>query len=121
MRTNVTDVRLLMDATDVEDDSVTSYIAAANKLVTALLTNVGLGDDLLEEIEKHIAAHFISAYRERLSKREKAGEAEVEYQGEFKAGLHSTPYGQTAMMLDVSGTLYAMFDKKKASIIAIKS
>jgi hypothetical protein len=120
MRTNITDVRLLMEETEVSDDSIETYITTANKLVTGLLGATPTSEALLTEIERHIAAHFVASYRERLAKREKAGEAEVEYQGEFKAGLHSTPFGQTAMMLDVTGTLATMFDKR-ARMVAVKS
>jgi len=120
MRTTVEEVRQIMDETSIADASITAYIGTANKLVNALLLNTGLSEELLTEIEKHITAHFITVFRERMAKKEGAGGAYIEYQGEYKDGLHATPFGQTAMLLDVTGTLNIMFEKQ-ATIMAVKS
>jgi hypothetical protein len=103
MRTTIAEVRALITTT-LTDAGVTAYITAANNFVTAHLDGL-LDDDLLAEIERWIAAHYIAGTQERMAKREEAGTAKVEYIGEAAMGLNATFYGQTAIGLDTTGTL----------------
>jgi hypothetical protein len=122
MRTNITEVKTLLGtSTEASDATIEAYITAANVMVSGMLQPTSLSDSTLTEIEKHIAVHFIVLYLERIAKREKAGEVEVEYYGDYSMnGLQSTPYGQTAIMLDLTGTLRIM-DANRAYMKAVKS
>lgn len=119
MRTNITDVRALI-VTSLLDAGVTQYITAATRFVTAHLDGL-LDDDLLEEIERWIAAHMIAGTQERMGKREEAGSAKVEYVGETKMGLYATFYGQTAVTLDSTGTLKQLADDELKKTITMQA
>jgi hypothetical protein len=103
MRTTIAEVRALI-VTTLLDAGVTAYITAANNFVTTHLDGL-LDDDLLAEIERWIAAHYIAGTQERMAKREEAGTAKVEYVGDTEMGLNGTFYGQTAISLDSTNTL----------------
>lgn len=111
-RTNIDDLKSIIE-TDLTDTILDQYISGANIFVTELLTDKGLADETLQEIERWIAAHMIASTRERMGKEEEAGGARIEYLGKYGAGLSSTPYGQMAIQLDASGTLTANADGKK--------
>lgn len=88
-----------------EDFFRTPFIDAASRLVTARLAGSGLSDAVLADIELFVAAHLVTVLQRR-EKREKIGEAEVEYQsGDLGKFLQSTDYGQAALTLDTSGRL----------------
>ena len=100
--------------------TINPLIDVANTMVTASVT-CGLGEAILTEIERWLTAHLISVTQERMAAKERVGDAEVEYLGKASAiGLNSTPYGQTAMMLDTCGGL-ANLGKKSMYIKAITS
>jgi len=105
MRTNVDDVSNILDDTALDTDIIESYINSANVFVTATLGTKGLGDAVLEEIEKWLSAHMISVTRERVAKEAGAGGAYIKYAGSWGAGLLGSTYGQMAISLDTSGTL----------------
>ncbi len=111
MRTTAAKVKEIIE-TDLEDAIVDAYIKGATELVSATLSGKGLGADLLEEIERWVAAHLMAATRERQAIREEAGGAKVQYQGEFSTGLNLTSYGQIAIALDTSGGLAALGVKR---------
>ena len=97
------EVREIMDVdTDISD--LTPFITAANLIVTARLAGQGLGDTLMKEIERWLAAHFVAS-RDPLAKTEKIGDASITIQGEFGKNLESTAYGQRALLLDTTGAL----------------
>lgn len=112
-RTNIEDVKNILDETTLSDDILTAYVNSANVFVTAALTGKGLGDAVMEEIEKWIAAHMITITRERVAREEGAGGAYIKYAGEWGAGLASTSYGQMAINLDTSNTLQALSEGKR--------
>lgn len=121
-RTNVDDVKAILDDTALTDPQITEYISSANVFVTASLSGKGLTDALLAEIERWVTAHFITITRERMAKEAEAGGARIEYIGKYGEGLASTPYGQTAISLDTSNTLQAISEgKKNASSRAVES
>ena len=114
-RVNQEEVQEIID-TDV--DNLLPFIMVADTLVTKKLTGQSLGDDLLKEITRWLAAHFV-AVRDPIVRQEKTGDASATFfLGKEGTGLNATPYGQQAMMIDTSGTL-ASLGKKQASIEAI--
>jgi hypothetical protein len=118
-RTTATEVKQIMD-TSLSDAVVEYYITVAAEMVDDLDANTTLGGTRLEEIERWLTAHLIAITRERQGQREKIGDAEITYSGKFAMNLQSTTYGQTAAMLDISGTL-AQLGRKKVSIKAVTS
>lgn len=114
-RTNIDDVKAILDDTSLSDEILTAFVNSANVFVTATLNGKGLSDDLLEEIEKWIAAHMVTITRERVAKEEGAGGAYIKYAGEWGQGLASTSYGQMALGLDTSETLQALADGKRTA------
>ena len=116
-RVTVSEVREII-TTSILDASLTVFITQANLFVTANLGGEGLSDDLLKEIERNIAAHFIHAADPRTTE-EKIGDAAEKYSGEFATGLSATSYGQNAMMLDTTGILATVGIKRKRASIGI--
>lgn len=102
-RVTEAEVKEIID-TDLTVEQVTPFLKASNLLVTDVLTDQGYSVDLLKEIERWLAAHFV-AIRDPRTVREKIGEAEDTYQGKFGEGLSSTSYGQQVMLLDYKGVL----------------
>lgn len=120
MRATVDQVRTTIGEVDLSDSAITDFITTANIFVDATLLTSGLAESILTEIEKYIACHFITITRNRMAKEEGAGGAFIKYTGEFGDDLSSTPYGQTAILLDLTGTLGILDGKfKSASIKSI--
>lgn len=84
---------------------LTPFIAAANIIVTNVVTDSAIDADHLKEIERWLSAHCVSMGRDMRVAKEKADDASVEYQGKTKMHLEATLYGQMAMDLDTSGAL----------------
>ena len=110
-RTTLLSVRALLAPQNItiDDDDLTSLLATASSFVDEQLANAGLGDALLIEIEKYLAAHF-TALREVKAgiSSERADDASVTYtvgQVTNTDFLQSTHFGQVAIALDISGTL----------------
>jgi len=120
-RTSIDKVKEILDNCTLDDTIVDVFVNTANLLVTEIL-----GDDttlpaaLLAEIERWFAAHMIASTLWRTTKQEKVGDASVQYTGEFKENLSSTPYGQMVMQLDITGKM-ANLGKRAASIYAVTS
>ncbi len=114
-RTTNSEVQKIID-TEVVD--TTPFVTAANLIVTEKLGDQNLGDSLLTEIEKWLAAHLVSV-RDPRAKAEKTGDATVTYFGKDGLGLDGSQYGQTVKLLDPTGIL-ANLGKKKASINVIE-
>lgn len=107
--------------TSLTGDAVLPFIRTASLLVDEHLAPISpaLGASLLKEIETYLAAHFITLYEPRV-KREDGGSVGFSYEGAAKdgaMGLSSSRYGQTAMMLDPSGTLSALNSEKRQAFI----
>jgi hypothetical protein len=108
-------------STDLEDIIIDVYITGANQIVSSKLANSGLSTATLKEIERWLTAHMIANTKNRMTVKEKLGEASIEYiVGKYGSGLSSTPYGQTVLLLDTSGILGSS-GKRAASITAIRS
>ena len=115
-------VRVSADAVreiiDVDSSlSLTPFIEAATLTVDEHLSDESLSDDLLKEIERWLAAHFV-AIREQRVKSEKVGDAAATYHGQSGKGLEFTPYGQQAVLLDPTGKL-ASIGKRPAQLYAL--
>lgn len=118
-RVTPTELKLILDATEVSDSSLTAFINTANTLVNSVL---GTDDtDILKEIEKYLSAHLVVANRERQAIKEEAGSAKVTYANNLGEGLRSTSYGQMVLFLDTTGALASLDGKKAVSIYAIPS
>lgn len=90
--------------------SVAPFIDVATALVDYVVAqdaNSILTSALLIQIEKFLAAHFY-AHRDQQYIQKKTGDASAAFQLKVDLGLNSTQWGQTAMRLDVSGTLASL-------------
>lgn len=120
-RVTVAEVKLIMDNCSLDDSIVDAYILAANALVTSILgTDTSIGTVLLKEVERWYTAHLIACTTWRTTTKEKIGEASVEYTGQFRENLSSTPYGQTVLQLDITGKM-GLIGKKAVSTKAVTS
>jgi len=104
----VSDEQEIRDLIEVKDtDSMRPFLDTANALtdkVAAEDSSDELTDAMLAEIEKYLAAHF-AAHRHQQYASESTGGASATYQGQFGMGLSSTQWGQSAMIMDVTGYL----------------
>jgi hypothetical protein len=119
-RVTADEVRILFDDSELTDPVVEAFIEGATELVTEILTGSGLSAALLKEIERWIAAHMIATTLNRLAIKEGAGGASITYTGKYDRNLSSSPYGQTAMVLDTTGRMAAL-GGRRARIFAIPS
>jgi hypothetical protein len=88
-----------------ENISLTSFIEAANALVTEVCSAVTSYDTTrLELIERWLSAHFY-AIRDSRPTNERAGSVGASYQSKVDLGFDVTHYGQMAMRLDTAGGL----------------
>lgn len=122
VRTNSEDVLAVMGNPTVDEDVVTSLIEAASAVIDKVFENDGtLSRPLMISIEKFFAAHIIaSTDLARATRKEKIGDAAVEYSGKFGERLLATSYGQVVLTLDTTGKM-AKAGKAGASIYAVKS
>ena len=106
-RVDPEDVKTIID-TNLTDDQITACIYTANRLTNARLLDapVDIAKDVLFEIEKYLAAHFITLREPQAASEDiGSGDYRVTYQGKTGSGLSSSMYGQTAQALDPSGRL----------------
>lgn len=96
---------------------LTPFIATANSITNFVATRDSSGllsAETLELIERWISAHVYSN-RHQLYASKVTGRSSAVFQWKTDMYLEGTTYGQTAIMLDVTGTL-AGLGKKKVSI-----
>lgn len=111
-RITAADVQEIFD-TAAEAGVINAFINTAHTFIEANMSGSNLGDAILTEIEKYLAAHFLALRDPRLKSESIAGEYSATYQtGKPGDGLLSTDYGQTAVALDTSGTLDRLNLKK---------
>jgi hypothetical protein len=117
MLTRVTDdeVKGILDTTI----DTTPFINTANTLINLKLTGQDLTDDMLYQIELYLAAHLACA-KEPVLKSESVGGAKNDYVREVGKGLDSTSYGQMVKMLDSTGILASM-EQKRATLVTIRA
>lgn len=115
MRTTLEKVRSILEnkGSGVQDTELLEFISSASVFIDNAFVNVSATESILAEIERWLAAHLYTAAIARSAKEEGAGGAYIKYAGEFGAGLLSTSYGQTAVSMDISGTLAALTDTKR--------
>lgn len=115
------EVKNLITGCTIDNAIVESIITDATNLANGLLTDC---DDLstaeTNGIIKWLAAHMLASGPCRQAKKEKLGEAEVEYDKQFGTELSSTPFGRMAIALDRCGKLKAA-SKQAIKIHAITS
>lgn len=99
---------------ETSSTDLSAFIAIATILVDEKLEGSGLDDDTLKEVERWLAAHFLTC-KERQKVSTKAGESEDRYNAINGTGLNSSTYGQTALLLDTTGTLSSI-GKQSVSI-----
>lgn len=95
---------------EIIDTSLTNidpFINSASLIVDGYLLSKGLSDEILKQIELYIAAHLLSLKDPR-TKSVRVDVLSESYQGQWGLGLNGTSYGQTAILLDSSGTLGAL-------------
>lgn len=90
--------------TNLSSITIEAFIQTATTLVDSVLIGKGLSTTLLTEIEKYIAAHLIAFNSERQAYKKSVNETSETY-GVLGKMLEGTTYGQTALMLDISGAL----------------
>jgi hypothetical protein len=120
------DVIAIIPSCSLTADQVDPFINSAHQFLdNVYATDTTLSYETRYEIERWFVAHLLvsTGYQEsRAVKREKLGDAEVEYSvSDIKGqGVSSTTYGKMALMCDTTGLL-AKAEKMKASIYAIRS
>jgi len=109
------DVTAILD-TELSSSEIVAYITTANLLVTQTLGTSSLSAAVLAAIEAYLAAHLITATRERKAA-QTSGEGGVRFEGQTAMRLESTMYGQTAMLLDTTGKLSALNNPARTEIV----
>lgn len=90
---------------DVDSDT-TQFIETASLVVDEELIGLGMSDERLKQIELYFAAHLAALAIERgAPRRLRQGETVEEFFQDVGPGLRATRFGQTALLLDTSGTL----------------
>jgi hypothetical protein len=108
-RVTATTVKEIIQTTLSDDVINTNHIKTANTFVDEYLNTVGLSDNMLEQIELYLSAHYVALTEEGGPlTRDKLGDADTSFANIYATGLKSTRYGQAALALDVSGTLSSL-------------
>jgi hypothetical protein len=113
------EVKEIMDGCTVDDVVVQSFIDAGTLLIDSVFGKTDVSD-LTTQIEKWFVAHMLASTLARTTSKEKVGDAEFTYTGQWGRNLQSTPYGQMVCMLDNTGKM-ANIGKMAASIFAVES
>lgn len=104
MTVTVNDVKKIYPTTA----DLSGFLQTAQLIATDQLSDKGLSSGVIDEITIYLTAHFATGGLDKGGlKSKKVGEAVETYKvtGDYSLGLSSTSYGQTAMLLDTSGTL----------------
>lgn len=102
--------------TSLTEAQLEAFITAANLLINEKLSSAGLSDDLLFELERWLAAHLASA-RERVTSSESMGGASEAYATRVGLGLDGSFYGQQVKLLDPTGILAGLDQRKKRATL----
>jgi hypothetical protein len=99
-----------------EDISLVPMIIAANALTDVVSSNDSnglLSNNLLQEIERHLAAHVYDATDHEIAS-EHTGKSTTQYTGLYGKGfLNGTRHGKLAMGLDITGYLAKLNEGRK--------
>jgi hypothetical protein len=116
------ELREIFDTT-LTDDTLDTFIAIANRIVTSYLgTTTLLTDAEKKDVELFLSAHLASTMRDPQAQQEAitgAAGVNVTYMGRTGLGLDGSMFGQTVKMLDKTGIL--ALQKKEASVYAVPS
>ena len=116
-----TEVKAIMDNCTITDTVVDTFITAADALVVEVFSeDTEIGDEMKKEIERWFTAHMLACTLHRSTKSESVGGVSVQYTGEFREYLSSTPYGQMVLQLDFTGKM-GNIGKRAASMFAVTS
>lgn len=111
---------LILICNEVDEDTpveeLEAHISAAHIMLMNRLDGYGLPVDLLELIEKYLAAHF-AVLTNPAVQRETLGPLSTTYFGKAELGLDHTRYGQMAKSLDPTGRL----DPENKNRVVLKS
>lgn len=97
-------VKKIID-TGYNDGQIDQLIGMAGVFLSEAHKGLVIETTLTENIQVWLAAHMIASTGERLAVEEQAGPARARYADIFGEGLKSTPYGQMAVEMDVTGRL----------------
>jgi hypothetical protein len=100
----------LMDTT-LTAEQITPFLESANVVVTGKCTGVEYGAEVLELIERWLAAHLACSLDPQIAE-ETAGAGKWKYEGTSGTGLNASRYGQQVKLLDYKGTLANLTDVK---------
>jgi hypothetical protein len=104
MASTVARVQQIID-TEQTDAVIQAFLDAALVHINAATDSGDLTASQKNEIQAWLAAHMLAVTHDRQGKKEKLGDAQVEYTGEYKQRLASTTYGQMVLTLDTSGKI----------------
>ena len=107
--------------TGLTDAQISQYMETAEVMLLNAFRDKVIDTVTREELKVWLTAHYIAVTRQRVSTKEAAGGASIEYAGVYGAALESTPWGQTVMALDTTGALKATLKKGNIQIISIQS
>jgi hypothetical protein len=98
--------------TDLTYIQMRAFITAASLLVDSVLASSNLSDEQLFEVERWLAAH-LACSREKITTSESMGGASDAYAVQIGLGLNGSFYGQQVKLLDTTGKLAALDERKK--------
>ncbi len=97
---------------------LTAFITAGHIIVEKNLLGKGIDEDCLFEIERWLSAHMVAISNiAPITARERAGSVEEAFQYKLGLNLQVTMYGQQAIMLDPTGTLFKLSKKGSAGFV----
>lgn len=99
-------------STDLTDAQVAAFINSANAIIQENMLEAGMSANILTQIELWLAAHLV-AIRDQREQRVNLRDGDVTYQSpRLGLGLDSTTYGQQVKVLDYSGILSGLGQKR---------
>jgi len=115
VRTNAVNVAQVIDVPATEPLSLDIYITTANAMVNSVCLESDYSTELLELIERWLAAHCYACNRRRTLQNSVGGGAVMQQFDKIQVDLmlNNTIYGQHAMVLDWKGNLAALINKLK--------
>ena len=106
---------------DTDKDPIAPFVNSANLFAAKVIGGKYDDDDAFKDIVYWLSAHLISFANDRPAIRNSADPVEIRYSDIFSSGLNSTPYGQTAIMLDTTGTLATYGDEESGGGVIFKA
>ncbi|SNZ18165.1 Protein of unknown function [Natronoarchaeum philippinense] len=109
------DVADALGSTDLADSQLQALIDAAGRMYDRRIEGKTVDAEARDDVVTQLAAHLVASGPERQVSSAGEGGGNVSFEGETGEGLSGTTYGQTAVLLDPTGSL-AGADKPSASI-----